>query len=189
MDCLWETIAPPWEPGFPWADNLGHHRGMNCCSCERSLERCASCGEMAACPWCGCSCGAFDLQRDRDLDRQIRQLSGDDFWDLLVRWFRLRYREGTVVEVRDVPRAAAEKVHTEYHGVTLLDAQGVVVALPTSEQVAPPAEVLEQAFGIEIDRRAELEAVEKEIAEFEEKIAGLRARAAEIKGATCDHAA
>jgi hypothetical protein len=50
------------------------------------------------------------------------------------------YKDGTIVEVRDVPRAAAEKVHAEYHGVTLLDTAGNVVAEPTIEEDTPPPE-------------------------------------------------
>lgn len=48
-------------------------------------------------------------------------------------------REGTIIEVRDLPRAAAEKLHDEYrYGVTLLDATGAVVCEPTGAVVREP---------------------------------------------------
>lgn len=99
---------------------------------------------------------------------------------------RITRRDGTIVEIRDVPRVAAEKAHNTYHGVTLLDAAGNVVAEATQpEPEAPPAQVLpvEEAAamaGIEIDRTAERDALATEIAAAEGRLAGLRFRAAEI---------
>jgi hypothetical protein len=87
------------------------------------------------------------------------------------------HKAGTTFEVRDVPRAAAEKVHAEYHDVTLLDASGNIVAEPTSEPAPEPqAETAP-------DRSAELAAVQIEIAAAEGRLAGLRYRAAEIGSA------
>ncbi len=82
----------------------------------------------------------------------------------------ITFRPGTIFELRDVPRAIAEKLHAEYHGVTLLDADGVVIAEPTvaTEPVA--------AAGV--DPTAELE---REIAEAEGRLAGLRFRLAETR--------
>ena len=80
------------------------------------------------------------------------------------------YRDGTVFELRDVPRAAAAKVHEEYHGVALLDASGNVVAEASSEEQATP-------------EPTEAERVELEIAAAEGRLLGLRFRAAELKAA------
>lgn len=91
------------------------------------------------------------------------------------------YKAGTVFELRDVPRELAELVHSGYHGVTLLDADGIVVAEPTSEpaptelaelcdlslgQSAPPAPV--DVYALELD-----------VARAEGTLAGLRFKLAE----------
>jgi len=49
-----------------------------------------------------------------------------------------RFEEGTVIEVRDVPRVAAERVHERFHGVTLLDRDGNVVREPTTADSPAP---------------------------------------------------
>lgn len=88
---------------------------------------------------------------------------------------RITSRDGTVIEVRDVPRALAEKIHGEYHGVTLLDAQGAVVVEATS---ATAAEVVPEDL-----RAAEQGEIERETAMAEGRLAGLRFRAAELRAA------
>lgn len=97
---------------------------------------------------------------------------------------RIQWDPDTRFELRDVPRAMAEKVHATYHGVTLLDASGTVVAEPTVE--SPPAEVLSvsvvaEMAGIEIDHSGDLAQLEIEIASAEGRAAGLRFRAAELQ--------
>ncbi len=47
------------------------------------------------------------------------------------------FSAGTIVEVRDVPRALAQKLFDEYHGITLFDASGAVIAEATLEAVEP----------------------------------------------------
>jgi hypothetical protein len=51
----------------------------------------------------------------------------------------ITFKPRTVFELRDVPRAAAERVHATLHGVTLLDASGSVVAEATQEEPDKPA--------------------------------------------------
>ncbi len=97
-----------------------------------------------------------------------------------VKNYRCMWPGGTVFEVRDVPRALAEKLHAEYLGITLLDAAGVVVAEPTSESAV---EECDANAGIEIRQTAELHDVETEIAKAEGRLAGLRFRAAELRAA------
>lgn len=84
---------------------------------------------------------------------------------------RIERSEDAVIELRDVPRAMAEKLHAEYHGVALLDAQGAVVAEATSEE----SEMV-------VSGREEAE-IEREIAAAEGRLAGLRFRAAELRAA------
>jgi hypothetical protein len=86
---------------------------------------------------------------------------------------RIVVKAGTVFELRDVPRAMAEKVHAEYHGVTLLDAQGTVVLEPTSAEEPAPV----------VAEPSEIEVVEREIAAAFARLAGLRFRAAELRSA------
>ena len=92
---------------------------------------------------------------------------------------KVTWKAGTVFEIRDVPRALAEKVHAEHRGVALLDTTGAVVAEATREDSLPV--LAEEAF------RASHVAVEDQIAEAELMLAaaqgslyGLRFRRAEL---------
>lgn len=79
---------------------------------------------------------------------------------------------GTIVEIRDVPEAAAREIHGECYGVALLDASGAVVAEathPESPDLGPDAPDV-----------SESDALATAIAEAEGRLAGLRFRAAEL---------
>ncbi len=78
------------------------------------------------------------------------------------------FSAGTIVEVRDVPRALAQKLYDEYHGIALLDASGAVIAEATQEPVEPVLGAPD--FG----------AMDLEIAAAEGRLAGLRFRRAEL---------
>lgn len=93
-----------------------------------------------------------------------------------VKNYKVAYRAGTVFELRDVPREAAERVHAEYHGVTLLDVDGNVVAEPT---VAP----IESLSCDEAAKVRELARLELAQAEAEGRLAGLKFRIRELRAA------
>lgn len=84
---------------------------------------------------------------------------------------RITVKDGTVFELRDVPRAMAERVHSEFHGVTLLDAQGTVVVEATSAEEPAPVVV----------EPSEIEVVEREIAASFGRYVGLKFRANELR--------
>lgn len=85
---------------------------------------------------------------------------------------RIVYKDGTIVELRDVPRALAETVHGEFHGVDLLDGEGAVVLAATHAEEPPPAVVATEP--------SEADVLTVEIAAAIGRLAGLRFRAAEI---------
>lgn len=85
---------------------------------------------------------------------------------------RITVREGTTFELRDVPRAMAERVHAEFHGVDLLNGDGVVVLAAThAEDPAPVVLATEPS---------EADVLAAEIAATTGRLAGLKFRAAEI---------
>lgn len=83
-----------------------------------------------------------------------------------------------VVEIRDVPADAAREVHAKYHGVTLLDADGNVVVEATTEEPAQLVDVVAEprTQAESVDVSSELDQLNKEIADAEERLAQLYAR-------------
>ncbi len=87
-----------------------------------------------------------------------------------VKNYHIKWEDGTIFELRDVHRALAEKLHSEYHGVTLLDADGQIIEEPTVEPSAESAPPTEE------------EILDIEIAATEGRLAGLKFRRLELSG-------
>ena len=85
-----------------------------------------------------------------------------------------------------MPRAAAEKLHSEHHGVTLYSVVGAVLRKATHEPPPAQASVVEPAAAVvlgsvDLDATEELNRLARAIAETEGRLAGLRFRQAEVR--------
>ena len=89
------------------------------------------------------------------------------------------FKDGTVVEIRDVPRAAAEKAFETYHGVTLLDADSKVAREATEPEPEPESEEARLAAALHAETVALVRA-ENEMARAQGAIAGILFRTREM---------
>ena len=84
---------------------------------------------------------AFVRSRDggAKLGDDVVIVAGGFFSTGSMKYPAIGFKDGTIFELRDVPEGLARKLHEEYHGVDLLDAEGNVVLAARHEEPEAPA--------------------------------------------------